>query len=78
MYNWDWGLEMGFLAQGPAEVVLSADLAVQSLPLPAGLGSVESVIVSSLSVVKLSVPPGSPNVCVDYLAFGPVDPAEVP
>lgn len=78
MYNWDWGLEMGFLAQGPTEVLLSADLVDQSLPLPAGLGSVESVIVSSLSVVKLSVPQGSPNVCVDYLAFGPVDPAEAP
>ena len=76
MYNWDWGLEMGFLAQGPAEVVLSADLADQSLLLPAGLGSVESVIVSSLGVVTLAVPPGSATVCVDYLAFGPVDPAE--
>jgi hypothetical protein len=76
MYNWDWGLEMGFLAQGPAEVVLSTDLAEQSLELPAGLGSIESVIVSSLSVLTLSLGPGSSTVCVDYVGFGPVDPVE--
>lgn len=75
MHNWDWGLQMGYLAEDATEVMVSADLVQQSLPVRAGLGVVESVIVSSMSTVGLSVDEGSPRVCVDYIGFGPVDPA---
>lgn len=76
MYHWDWGLEMGYLAEGATEVLVSTDLAQQALPVRAGLGVVESVVVSSLSTVALSVAEGSARVCVDYIGFGPVDPED--
>lgn len=75
MYNWNWGMEMGYLSEAPSVVRVRADLSEQDVPVQQGLGSVQSVLVSSVTSVQLSVPPGSAPVCVDYVAFGPIDPA---
>lgn len=75
MYNWNWGMQMGYLAEGPSVVRVRADLAEQDVPVQRGLGSVQSVLVSAVTSLRLSVPSGAVPVCVDYVAFGPFDPA---
>lgn len=75
MYNWNWGMEIGFLAQGPGTVRVGTDLTSQDVPVDQGLGTRQSVIVSSISSVWLAVTDGPGPVCVDYVSFGPVDPA---
>ncbi len=75
MYNWNWGMEMGYLSEAPSVVRVRADLAGQDVPVEQGLGSVQSVLVSAVTSVRLSVPAGAAPVCVDYVAFGPFDPA---
>ena len=75
MYNWNWGMQMGYLAEGPSVVRVRADLDEQDVPVQRGLGSVQSVLISAVTSVHLSVPSGAAPVCVDYVAFGPYDPA---
>lgn len=74
MYNWNWGVEVGYLAQVPATLEIAADLATETMPLAPGLGTMQTVMVTSVSKVFLSVPPDGAPVCIDYVGFGPVDP----
>ncbi len=74
LYNWTWGVTVGYLAQTDGVLEVHTDRVTTRLPVTRGPGEVSAVVTDSVSGVRLSTASGTGTVCVDRILVGPMTP----